>query len=194
MPVIPNDDFAQFNFIFGGENAPTGAQVTLGAAIVPEPDPEGYAQVVGQAWADEIMPFLAAQLTLVGVLCKIGPNDLGPSALVGFAEVGGAQGVADLPSGALLVRKVTAGGGRANRGRMFVPGVVEANWDAGGELDAGDLAAYQGAFDALRGELIGLGVTPVVLHDEASPVTDPTPITSFEVQPRAATQRRRLRR
>lgn len=91
----------------------------------------------------------------------------------------------------LLVRKSTALGGRAGRGRMFLPpfNLDEGNVDAKGMLDLDYLNDMQTLFNA-----VFLPVAPVILHDSATPgAPAPTPITGWTVDPRIATQRRRLR-
>lgn len=93
---------------------------------------------------------------------------------------------------AYLIKKITGVGGRRNRGRMYVPGVPENVVDAAGNLLAAEIDAIQGMlgtwFTALQA-ITALG-DPVILHNNSS---TPTPITSFQCDPRIATQRRRMR-
>lgn len=93
----------------------------------------------------------------------------------------------------ILVRKVTAGGGRRNRGRCFVPAVNEAAVDNAGRLAGSFRTAVDAAFAAL---ITGLATAPFgdpVLFHESEPFT-PTPLVEFSCQQLVATQRRRLRR
>lgn len=94
---------------------------------------------------------------------------------------------------ALLVRKLTASSGRRNRGRMFIPGMPEADFSAAGNMTAGTRATKQTALNNLQTNLVALAFVDglALLHDSA-PFT-PTPIGSLEVQLKAATQRRRMR-
>lgn len=97
-------------------------------------------------------------------------------------------------NGALLVRKTTAQGGRKNRGRLFMPPayVHEINVDANGNIAPpipGDMQnRFQFFFDALETNEL----EPMLLHSLAAALP-PTAITSFVVEDRIATQRRRLR-
>lgn len=92
---------------------------------------------------------------------------------------------------AVLVRKQTGLGGRAGRGRMFLPpfALDEGNVSPNGLLDSDFRNDTQDSMDAWMG-----GLTPVLLHDSLTPgAPAPTPITNVIVDPRIATQRRRLR-
>lgn len=93
----------------------------------------------------------------------------------------------------VLVRKVTALGGRKNRGRMFVPPFQfeEQAVDANGNLAGANVTDLQDRWDAF--ELgIDAGVQLVLLHSD--PLDTPTPITGFTVRPRLHRQTRRYSR
>lgn len=106
---------------------------------------------------------------------------------------GTGAGDALVVNSSVLVRKVTASGGRKHRGRCFLPpyGTHNGQVDAAGNLDTGHRnnlnADWAGFYDAL----VAGGVSPVLLHSD--PLDTPTPITSFVVQGVLATQRRRMR-
>ncbi len=95
---------------------------------------------------------------------------------------------------AMLVKKNTSAGGRRNRGRMFIPGVDEANVNPNGSFVAAELAAMQIFISGLKTALEALADVDALylLHNEA-PFT-PTLITDLVVSASVATQRRRLRR
>lgn len=97
------------------------------------------------------------------------------------------------PNCALLVRKITASGGRRGRGRFYLPGVIEAYADGAGLIDSGTIAILQtNAGTMLSNLLLDADIAQVVLLHSTAPFT-PTVITNFVVQNRLATQRRRLR-
>lgn len=107
----------------------------------------------------------------------------------------GSGGPAALPNNcAYLVKKLSAVAGRRGRGRMYVPPfyVGEGSISQTGDLDGASLVALQNLITA------GLpGDDFVILHSQAfgAPAPPaPTPITSFLVDRKIATQRRRLRR
>jgi len=194
MPVIPTG-FAQVNFLFGGTQNPTGAEVTLGV------DLELYggtatdlADDAASAFVTHIMPNLNTSTSLVGALAKFGPSATGPSGQVTTATAGGNGGAACSPNVTYLVQKITNDGGRAGRGRWYLPGASEADVSGNGELNAGIITALDPDLTAFLGALTSADLTAVVLHGAGSPITVPSPITSMVTDGLAATQRKRMRR
>lgn len=109
---------------------------------------------------------------------------------------GSKAGSAITANTAVLVKKLTGSGGRRNRGRMFFPCPVEGDVNHQGQLT--NLARSEWEADVaklLPGGVIhtafGFLGEPVLLHEAGSQT--PTPITGLVVDPRVATQRRRLR-
>lgn len=95
---------------------------------------------------------------------------------------------------ALLVQKRTGLAGRANRGRMYLPGLLaQDNVSPNGQIDPTSLGELQTSFTAWYDDLLveaSTGITDLlVLH----PVGAGTVITAFVVDDVLATQRRRLR-
>ena len=108
--------------------------------------------------------------------------------------VGTAASAPLVPNVAILWNKVTALGGRRNRGRAFIPPYApgEGSVNELGVIVAGVVTATQALYDAAFVAAAGAGYDAVLFHQTA-PFT-PTPITNFVMQPLVATQRRRLRR
>lgn len=109
--------------------------------------------------------------------------------------VGDAPGDPITVNTTLLVRKKTGLAGRTNRGRMFVPfyGTDESGLDVFGVMPPADQLIHQGLWDDFFALGTGAGLwIPVLLHADGS-VEAPDDITSFQVMPKAATQRRRMR-
>lgn len=194
MAVIPVLH-AQANFIFTGQSAPTGAQVTLGLNIENMPGTlDDLAFSLATLWSDNIMGQQTAQITLSEVLVKAGPNDTGPSASVAVDLDGIVSGESEVPNVSVLVQKLTGFGGRTGRGRMYIPGVNGGLFVSDGLMESSNLTAWQEAMEDFRLALNGYGTPPVLLHGPNSPVSTPMPIVGFNVSARAATQRQRLRR
>lgn len=110
------------------------------------------------------------------------------------ATVDGDNAVSGLPSNcALLIKKLTASGGRRNRGRFYFPAAYlpEATVSSNGDLDNTLVANYQARFDNFLTELSGADLPMVVWH-ELAPLTG-TVVTTLTVQSKIATQRRRMR-
>lgn len=92
----------------------------------------------------------------------------------------------------LLVKKTTGVGGRANRGRMYVPGAPAVKVAPNGSVES----AFRGDIqDDLDDIIAAAPADPfggyVVLHTDDS--VEPTPITNLTLEAVVATQRRRLR-
>jgi hypothetical protein len=100
---------------------------------------------------------------------------------------------------AYLVRKVTELAGRRNRGRMYIPGIIEANVSATGIIQAATVTAMQAALNVFI-QQIRLVADPVLIHSCSfeDPETTcvplpPNSVESLQVDNTIATQRRRLR-
>jgi hypothetical protein len=126
-----------------------------------------------------------------------GPTIIGTSTA---APVAGQVGVNPYPPNtAFLLRKRTDLAGRRGRGRMYIPGVVEATATANGLLTTVETAQWQTLADDYMDRLttaVGARLyPPVVLHRSEGIGVEPppTPILSFVAEQRLATQRRRLR-
>ena len=103
---------------------------------------------------------------------------------------------------AYLVHKRTAVGGRQGRGRLYMPGVLEAQVSPAGVISTGQISAITNAFNGWRADVEANPLTSpesgfYLLHNLANGelLADlPTRITSFDCDSLMATQRRRLRR
>lgn len=115
-----------------------------------------------------------------------------PSAIAGG---GGTTGSLP-PNCAVLIRKVTARGGRRGRGRVYVPWAInETAVDEVGIIAGAAVTTLQNAANAWRAALVTQNVPMVVLHNPGLTATGaPDVVTSLRVDPLIATQRRRLGR
>lgn len=111
---------------------------------------------------------------------------------------GAASGGTPPNNTAMLIRKVTGLGGRAHRGRFYMPpfNLDEENVNNYGVLATPFLTLMQSAYTDWLADMVagdgGVGKCfPCVLHTD--PLVDPDLITAFVVQAKVATQRRRLR-
>lgn len=184
--------FAQVTHTFSSGFLPFGAVTTYGVDLdLVITTLDTLASNLYDNFQDHVMGNLSSAVNHDVCRIKAGPNTTGPVGEFTGVEVGGAGGTFASPNLAYLVEKNTALGGRRGRGRMFLPGVTESGIGSAGGLDstvASDFATNLGNwFDTFA----GAGVSPVLLHSDA---TSPTPITSFTIDPTVATQRNRLRR
>lgn len=192
--VIPAG-YGQVNYRFAGAACPNGAEVTFGLEGSGfAGTPSDAAAILNGLWASGWSSIQTNQVALVDVLVKFGPDDTGPSGTSPGAATGDISSSGASPAVSLLVQKVTALGGRAGRGRAFIPGISEADVSVSGVIDSAYLAAAATAFETFRTDCAAADLSLVLLHGAESPITTPTPITELVPQAIAATQRRRQRR
>jgi len=188
--TIP-EGYGQATFEFTGAVLPTGAATTVGFENVADASASAIAFTMGALFEGTLLEGLVDDVTLVNTHIKLGPDDTGPTADQPSSTAGSGIDPPASPQVSYLVRKVTALGGRANRGRMYLPGVSEDAVQGDGDVDPAALADQQDRADAFFDGADTAGHPLVVLHDGAG---TPTPITSLAFDSRVATQRRRLRR
>lgn len=126
-----------------------------------------------------------------GVVLRVGQDGGPPVIAEAPRNVAGTASLNCLPNNcAILVRKQSDLGGRAGRGRFYLPPcyLSEANVNNNGVIDSAGLPNLQTAMDD-----VFTGFNWVILHDDVGPPIVPTPITGFSVQSQIATQRRRMR-
>lgn len=175
---------------FTGPGVPNGAAVTFGFAATGTSVGEENALALFEAAADHLMLELTNKVTLSVARIKMGPNSVGPVYEFTGTATGNQSAESVTPNVAALVQKRGVLGGRANRGRFFLPGLAEGSVTAGGLLESGYMANLQDAVDDFfAATAVTLG-DHVILHSTSS---DPTIVTSTPVDPKVATQRRRLR-
>jgi hypothetical protein len=94
-------------------------------------------------------------------------------------------------SAPLRVTKRTGFVGRQYRGRMYVPFTgLESDISAAGNITSTPLGTIRAAVSRFYANLVAVSISPYLLHSDAA--ITPTPITSFFVQQKVGTQRRRL--
>lgn len=188
--------YAQANVMYSGPGVDGYAEVTLGLDVSGFPNtPNDAATAVYNAFAStDLLNALSASWSLEGVRVKFGPQATGPTGELMFSEAGTAATDSVVSNVAVLVQKVTAMGGRAGRGRLYMPGIVETQVATNGIITGTLHGYFDAGFTNLLSGLQTLNLDPVLLHAAGSPIGSPTPITAFVVQSKVATQRRRLRR
>jgi hypothetical protein len=194
MMIIP-EGFCQINFRYiNGENE-HGGEWTFAAEIGLHDDPTEVANIMKAAYVDANFPaFQCPTWGVREVAVKFGPNITGPSGVSSGSVVAGTESGSSVPANtAVIVRKVTAAGGRAGRGRFYFPGIAENRVDGGGNIDGTYVDGLQTACGTFLADMVAAGLPPVLLHAAGSPITDPTPITALTVLSRCGTQRDRMR-
>jgi hypothetical protein len=185
--------YAQVNLIYGGAAVPRKGEVVFGVDLNTFVDDlEQVADDVIQAWEDSIRVVTSSNALLASVRIKAGPNATGQFIEVAAGNVGGAGATSIDPQVAALGTKITARGGRSGRGRMFLPFIDEEYTVSGGGYTPSGLTDIQAAMDGFRVLLAADGHEMVLLHN--SEELTPDVVTSVQLQPLVATQRRRVRR
>lgn len=178
-------------FQFSGAAVPLGAACTVGFDNNGSRTAAEAAEDAGTIFADTLLVGLTDDVTFVNCHVKLGPNDTGAAGDFAFAVDGSGSENSATPNVAYLLRKVTASGGRRNRGRMFLPGVAETAVNNSGVINAGALTDQQGRADSFFDDMAAADMPLELFHTET---LAPTLLTSLAFDPRVATQRRRLRR
>lgn len=194
MATIPAT-YGQVNFLWGGTMLPTGAETTWGFSNNAAASATAAAQFFHEAWsAAGVMNHLSAAVRISGVLVKLGPNATGPSVEIGL-DIPGLLAQNPTPANtSILVRKLTALGGRSGRGRSFMPGLSETATNDANEIAGSTVTALNDALEDFRDRCDSGGFTLVILHNPGAPLSTPTEVTQLAVDTIPATQRRRLRR
>lgn len=199
MPIIPAG-FGQctFAFLIEGDTEEMLTSIGLDLAAAGG-DFQEVVEGAHNVWGASVLLEQSVACTLVRTILQVGQDGGDPLVFEAVIPQVGTDGDGPLPPNvAFLVRKSTSLGGRAGRGRMFVPGVaLQSSYEANGTVEAAKLADLQLRFSAFRSNMISGNAgdfpasPPVLLHSTAIP--PPTDILALQAQGRLATQRRRLR-
>lgn len=148
------------------------------------------------AWADsDLQGDTTSTTSLVRVTGEFGTIGTGNLVIDSSrTPAAGSSGEEALPSNcAILVKKLTGLGGRANRGRLYYPDARKDHVNVNGLMDDTWIAQMQDDFEGWLTAVRGVtGLEEAVLF-HADPEVAPTELTAIVVQPQIATQRRRMR-
>lgn len=199
MSIVP-PGFAEVSLGFTRSGDPEPMYNVWGVDLNDLP-PEEYGDLgpdFGNAFMAACVEAIDDSIVLTNIKVRIG-NDGDPFVFEFAANIPGTDSYSIVPQNtAILVRKLSALGGRKGRGRAFLPWVSETSVSDAGVLTPTYVTAWQANMDdfitnrldsAGTGLSVDLGL--VILHNDA---TVPTPVTNLIVDPMVATQRRRLRR
>jgi hypothetical protein len=186
--------WAQVNLVFEGLAAPRGAQVVYGAQLVGGGalvTAQDYADFARTAWETTLQPELTQALTFKEARVKLGPNATGLDATATSNQQGGVALSTEAPQVAVLIRKITAQGGKQGKGRMFLPGIAEVAI-SGGAINAASKNLLDIAFADWLDQHDTALFPVALLHQEAG--ISPYIVTQMITQSVVATQRRRIRK
>lgn len=176
MPIPPGN--ALLTFVFGGEAAgPGGCVTTMGVSHVVEETPSEFAQEMYDAFGTTILDVLSGFVSLTECRVRMGTAE-GEFVTSAFgSSTGAVGGDGEPPNLAWPIVKFTELGGRANKGRMFIPGLPDGAVEPNGAIETVARAGMNDALDAWVVELIAADAFPVLFH----PTTEapPTEIISI---------------
>lgn len=192
MSYIP-EGFIEATFQHRLEDTNLVADCVIGFRELEDFDFSTIAGDLFNDWNSTVGNFQNEKCILTGVRVVRGPSETAVISDFGGSDSGDDTGSPATFNTAYLVRKNTLLGGRANRGRIFVPGVGENRVDGAGVLDGTFKTAAQGDLDDFLATTATHNVQMCVLHStSAIPVLNA--VVSLTLQDVAATQRDRMRR
>jgi hypothetical protein len=195
MPPIPvGHALLKFRFVLVGDAEEMITTLGVETTAASTSERIAAANSAMDSWGDNMLPIQSNTYTLVGVDAVFGTatGDV-PITSTDPARVGAVGGAVTPPNTAMLVKKVSGQGGRRNRGRMYVPGISQLTIDHVGGIAPATLATYDTAVNnLLLGIESGSFMDRLVIFHSIAPLT-PTIVEDLQVDPRIATQRRRLR-
>lgn len=143
-------------------------------------------------WGSVVEGVMSTDAVVRRSTLKQGPNETGPTFENFTVLDGGVTGASVMPQVAGLVRKLTGLGGRANRGRFYLPHLSSTTISSSGQIGGAALGDYQEVMETWLTGLESEGITVYILHSDPG-ASDPTEVTSVAFQQQVATQRRRNR-
>jgi len=189
MPPQFADGTGELVFHFDGSPSGGEAISTLGYRAIDPFDTDQLDDILTAFAAGVVVHFNSStSVTSLQSNFQVGENIVHTESTTGAGPGGNAQPVPD--SVAVLVRKLTAFSGRANRGRMFLPGVSLVGLSGPNNLDATTQNNYQEGMEETLAAIQALEGFPVLHHRALLTSTD---LTEVSVQSLLATQRGRLR-
>jgi hypothetical protein len=190
MPIFYPAANYEASFHMGIDGSTQPAICTLGVAYIGTQFSVD-AGAIPTAWLT-LMAKLSETITFEGFKLR---NNLGT--IVDLVVSGrGSEVQAALPVNcAYLVKKVTNAPGRRNRGRFYLPGVMELDVDSVGKVSDTRRGTMDAALNAFLGSLSAAQFIATILHHSEDGLTglQPTEITSLKCDAVIGTQRRRLR-
>lgn len=193
MTLIIPPDYANIQMHWTSPNFFKGAALTQFGVRLAEGTLSEAAVSVSTAWLDNLQDLTSSNVTLDRVVAQT--ENTQSVALVG--EAGNEDQTQAEPSIAVLTKKVTNVRGPRGKGRSYWPGLAyEGTYDEQGLMSDGDRSTYQGVFSSFVAAVEASVGGMVLLQNEegqSAPIAPPPPINGLLVDPRAATQRRRLR-
>jgi len=194
--TLPSNAFARVTHRMTGPGLRYPAEVTY-AVSLDGPGSQTVASVLGSQFNTHVMPRLSDGILHSSTTLKVGPDEDGPSYVSTANQLGGRAGTAASCNVSWLVHKNSTLGGRRGKGRLYLPGVMEADVGSDGDMLDAQVTLMQTAMDAWYAGINGVSSVGTYVLEHAPGISAeplPTAVLSLTVDGHAATQRRRMRR
>lgn len=220
LTILPGQGIASFHHRYATDAE--DMVVTIGARAESGALGQAHANRLRDAWGATFRNQMVATCSFIKCVLRVrqdGGGDIIYESFPAAPQAGAQAGAGYPPNVAIVVEKITSRAGRRGRGRMFIPGVPESNADDNGLLGTNATAWNNQGTSFLNtlaaaagGSAVGSPVVPLLFHGPTSVTTvttgpgirtvtttegaagpDPDVITGLVVDPKLATQRRRLR-
>jgi hypothetical protein len=195
VPVIIPPGYANIQFRMSATNGSASGHKGLTAigVAIEAADPVQLMEDAKDAYESFLSPYTGNLWEGDSIVLQVGTSGDPVTYEAGAWEGGSAGGEQLPPNCALLIKKLSGEGGRAHRGRMFIPSPAEDGVGNDGNLSPTQFASFTGDVnDFLAAIQAADGVTDAVIFHTTDDES-PTVITSLVAQRMIATQRRRLR-
>ena len=190
MPVPPGH--ALLSFIFSGPGAgPGGCVTTMGVSHVVTEAPLDFATEMYDAFRDTVLTHLSSAVQLDE--CRVRYGTAEGEIVISYYEsvAGSVGGDSEPPNLCWPVVKYTELGGRANRGRMFIPGLYTSAVEPTGAISSAALVTMNIELQDWIEAMETHDAFPVLFHFETEDA--PTAIVSLLCSNLAYSRGTRLR-
>jgi hypothetical protein len=193
------EGFGAAQLVFGVVGDSRTPEITFGITDDTSVTPDAIATLIRTEWIANFVPAsLATTSSLNKVMVTVNRGGDLLDGLDGNVSAGTASFNAVSLAVAMLLRKTTGMGGRANRGRCYLPNgyLGELSVDQAGVVDPTLVGATTTRWGDFIGALNDDNIQMVLLHSAISPAVPgaPTPVTGGFCETMVATQRRRQRK
>lgn len=193
MAGPPTSSDARLTAVFSGSASPSGAVCTIGVSSGGDILTAEFLDPAALAIESFHKSVSTVNCYLSSVEMKRGPDATGPTFSKSINTQGTGLSPSSPPNTTLLIRKGLLDISGRFSGRFYWPSPPEDKIDMAGVIDLGYLNIVQTAATKLFNDLVTAGLHPMVFTSK--PDLPPVlAVNAFEVQPLAATQRRRMRR
>lgn len=188
MVFIP-EGFTQATVNYSGPTRSGRGATVLGFVIPSGLDLADVASNIWGSWDSNLRGTTHDSWRLDNVTCVTETEGVvwGPS-----TSQGTRSGAMSPPNVTVLMKKITVQRGRAFRGRSYWPGMLNDDdvYDDG-NINPSRINSIRSDLDDFFSSLSALGINQMLLHNDAE--LPATSVSSITVEPKVATQRRRLR-